>query len=115
MRDTSVNFAQPHLSRSLPHKRERATGLSPVALDRFGRDRHGPASCPWHPSKYYSADAPGRPGSARIITTDPGDSTRGVEHVMVKRSIRSRAEAVKRAGGRGELRPRARPRAPRPP
>src|SRR5712692_3762639 len=28
--------------------------------------RHGLA-CPWHPASYYTADAPGRPGSARRI------------------------------------------------
>src|SRR5262249_33623528 len=51
-------------------------GWSPVALDL----RSPRAACPWHPTRRYVADAPGRPGSAMRIS--PSDSTRDVICMM---------------------------------
>lgn len=65
----------------LRHRKKKGHGLrNPVALD-LGVDRHGLASCPWHPSKRYSADAPGRPVRARLIT--PRSRTRGAPRFIV--------------------------------
>ena len=49
----------------------------------FSSVSHGLA-CPWHPASYYTADAPGRPGSARRIS--PSDSTSVV--VVIGREYR---------------------------
>src|SRR5262245_22767840 len=62
------------MMRHLPRRKRKGHGRwLPVALIVVGVPR---AACPWHPSSRYGADAPGRAGSARVIS--PSDSTRDV-------------------------------------
>jgi len=75
-------------------KNERATGRDPWP---FSSVSHGLA-CPWHPASYYTADAPGRPGSAKRIS--PSDSTSGVVIVIggeYRRRIAHRQAMMKRS------------------